>query len=107
MKIADTPTPPYYAVIFTIKAGKIKDEDAGIAGQMARLAYEQEGFLGMEAAAEDLAIMVSYWKDTESIQRWRKNAEHQMAQKAGKSGMFSAFKVRISKVERDYGFQPE
>ena len=104
MNIAETPKAPYYAVIFTIIAGKINEEDTGMSGQMAKLAYEQEGFLGMEAASSDLGIMVSYWNSLEAIQKWRQNSEHQVAQKAGKSGVFSAFKIRICKVERDYGF---
>jgi heme-degrading monooxygenase HmoA len=104
MKIAETPKAPYYAVVFTIVAGNTNEEDSGMSGQMAKLAYEQEGFLGMEAAGGDLSIMVSYWDSLEAIQKWRMNSEHQMAQKAGKSGVFSAFKVRICKVERDYGF---
>ena len=104
MKIAETPKAPYYAVIFTIVAGDIDKEDAGLSTQMAELADKQKGFLGMEAANGELGIMVSYWDSLEAIQNWRKNSEHQVAQKAGKAGAFSAFKVRISKVERDYGF---
>jgi heme-degrading monooxygenase HmoA len=104
MKIAETPKTPYYAVIFTIVAGNIENEDSGISERMAQLAYEQEGFLGMEAAGGELGIMVSYWNSLEAIQIWRKNSEHQEAQNTGKSGIFSAFKVRICKVERDYGF---
>ncbi len=104
MKIAETPKAPYFAVIFTIVAGKIDEEDAGMSDQMAKLAHEQEGFLGMEAASGDLGIIVSYWNSLEAIQKWRQNSEHQVAQKAGKSGVFAAFKIRICKVERDYGF---
>ena len=104
MKIAETPKAPYVAVIFTIVAGKIDEENAGMSGQMAKLAHEQDGFLGMEAASGDLGIMVSYWDSLAAIQEWRQNSEHQVAQKAGKSGVFSAFKIRICKVERDYGF---
>ena len=104
MKIAETPKAPYYAVIFTIVAGNIENDDNDMSTRMAKLAYEQDGFLGMEAAGGELGIMVSYWDSLDAIQSWRKNTEHQVAQKAGKSGAFSAFKVRISKVERDYGF---
>lgn len=104
MKIAETPKAPYYAVVFTIVASKTNEEDSGMSGQMTKLAHEQEGFLGMEAAGGELGIMVSYWDSLEAIQKWRQNSEHQMAQKAGKSGVFAAFKVRICKVERDYGF---
>jgi len=102
--IANTPNPPYYAVIFTsIK----KIEDAGydqMADKMLKLAKKQPGFLGVESAREDVGITVSYWKDLESIKIWKNNAEHLAAQELGKSKWYKQFKVRICKVEQDYSF---
>jgi heme-degrading monooxygenase HmoA len=102
--ISNTPNPPYYAVIFT----SIKiDEDKGyskMADRMEELAFQQDGFLGYESAREDLGITVSYWRDEESIKKWKDNLEHQTAQKIGKELWYKQFKVRISKVERDYEF---
>ncbi len=102
--ISNTPNPPYYAVIFT----SIKiDEDKGyskMADRMEELAFQQDGFLGYESAREELGITVSYWKDEESIKKWKDNLEHQTAQKTGKELWYKQFKVRISKVERDYEF---
>lgn len=103
-QIIDTPKPPYYAVIFTSK--KI-DEDKGyskMADKMVELASQQDGFLGIESAREDLGITVSYWKDEKSIINWKANLEHQSAQKIGKELWYKQYKVRIAKVERDYEF---
>ena len=69
-----------------------------------QLAFQQDGFLGYESAREELGITVSYWKDEESIKKWKDNLEHQTAQKTGKELWYKQFKVRISKVERDYEF---
>jgi len=102
--IAQTPPPPYYAVIFTSHR---TDGDHGygeMATKMVELAAHQPGFLGVESAREEVGITVSYWLDLDSIQAWKANLEHQDAQRIGHEKWYSSLKVRISKVERDYGF---
>lgn len=101
--IANTPRPPYYAVIFT---SLLTGNDQGygeMADRMVALASEQPGFLGVESAREGLGITVSYWADLESIKSWKANAEHMQAQKLGRELWYSAFRTRITRVERDYG----
>ncbi|WP_416306611.1 antibiotic biosynthesis monooxygenase family protein [Neptunicella sp. SCSIO 80796] len=101
---ADTPKPPYYAVIFTSVKSPEQQGYAEMADRMWQLAHQQPGFLGAESASAQLGITVSYWQDLASIQRWKANAEHLQAQKQGKEQWYSAFKLRIAKVERDYQF---
>ena len=101
--IADTPKPPYYAVIFTSLRTDGDNGYGQMADRMVELASKQPGFLGVESAREDIGITVSYWSDLESIQKWKANVEHQEAQKLGHEKWYSSFKTRISKVERDYG----
>jgi len=76
-----------------------------MAQKIDELAKEQTGYLGIESAREDLGITVSYWKDLESISKWRENAGHQLAQTKGYEIWYKSFKVRICKVERDYEFE--
>lgn len=102
--IADTPHPPYYAVIFSSVR---TDEDNGYARmseKMVELASKQDGFLGIESAREGLGITVSYWRDLESIQKWRENTDHQYAREKGREIWYKSFTARIAKVERDYSF---
>lgn len=101
--IAQTPKPPYYAVIFTSVRTDIDEGYAQMADKMVRLAAEQPGFLGMESARDGLGITVSYWDSLEAIKNWKNNLEHLAAQKLGHEKWYSSFKTRISKVERDYG----
>ena len=101
--IGNTPNPPYYAVIFTSHRTDGDNGYGQMAGRMVELAMMQSGFLGVESAREDVGITVSYWSDLESIKNWKANIEHQEAQKSGHENWYSSFKVRISKVERDYG----
>jgi len=102
--IANTPKPPYYAVIFT----SIKIDDAigysKMSDKMVTLAKLQEGFLGMEAARNEIGITVSYWESREAIKKWKNNFEHTEAREMGRSTWYKNFKVRICKVERDYEF---
>ncbi len=99
--IANTPNPPYYAVIFTSDR---TDDDNGysqMAERMLELARKQPGFLGVESAREQIGITISYWSDLESIKKWKENAEHREAQKMGIEKYYTSFKTRIAKVERD------
>lgn len=103
--IAKTPKPPYYAVIFSsVKS----DDDTGyaeMADKMVALASEQDGFLGVESVRQELGITVSYWRDLESIRKWKEHAEHKLAREKGRTVWYRSFKTRIAKVERDYGLE--
>lgn len=101
--IADTPNPPYYAVIFSSTLNKNLSGYDEMAGLMVELAKNQAGFLGIESARNEIGITVSYWNDLASIRLWKKNTDHQIAQKKGREDWYAAYKVRIAKVERDYG----
>lgn len=102
--ISKTPAPPYYAVIFTsLRTEGDKGYDK-TANRMIDLVKEQNGFLGMETARSEVGITISYWRTLQAIQNWKKNTEHQTAQKNGRGKWYAAYKIRICKVERDYEF---
>ncbi len=103
--IAPTPTPPYYAVIFTSIRTVVDNNYAGMAERMVELAEQQPGYLGHESARNELGITVSYWSSLEAIQNWKMNTEHLSAQQNGREEWYAHYKTRICKVERDYGFE--
>lgn len=105
--IANTPKPPYYAVIFSSLNTKGDNGYSEMAKRMVELASQQKGFLGVETVKEELGITVSYWKDLASIKHWKNNTEHSFARKKGKTDWYSSFKIRIALVERDYRFEKE
>lgn len=105
--IANTPKPPYYAVIFSSLNTKGDNGYSEMAKRMVELASRQKGFLGVETVKEELGITVSYWKDLASIKHWKNNTEHSFARKKGKTDWYSSFKIRIALVERDYRFEKE
>jgi heme-degrading monooxygenase HmoA len=105
--IAETPSPPYYAVIFTSVRSQGDHGYSEMSDRMVALAKKQPGFLGVESSREYLGISVSYWKDLDSIRCWKEHAEHTLARKKGREVWYRQFKTRIAKVERDYGFDNE
>lgn len=102
-RISNTPKPPYYAVIFTSLRTPGENGYSKMADRMIELAQQQKGFLGIESARDDLGITVSYWSNLDSIKAWKMNSEHLGAQKMGREKWYSNFRVRISKVEHEYG----
>jgi heme-degrading monooxygenase HmoA len=102
-EIAKTPEPPYYAVIFSSHRTEGDGGYGDMADRMVELAAEQPGFLGFESAREGLGITVSYWESLESIASWKSNSEHCEAQRLGHKKWYSEFRVRVAKVEREYG----
>lgn len=101
--LATTPSPPYYAVIFSSRRADDVTGYAETAERMMYLASLQPGFLGVESAREEIGITVSYWFDLESIKRWKAQAEHREAQRLGREVWYANYRVRIARVEREYG----
>lgn len=106
MKPAQTPEPPYYAVIFTSTRTSVEEGYEETAARMVELAAQQPGFLGIESArdAEGLGITVSYWDSEEAIANWRRHAEHGEAQRSGRDRWYAEFFTRVAKVERARSF---
>ena len=105
MTQANTPQPPYYAAIFSSTHTGNHEGYAEDTGTILELAKQQPGFLGIEAAGDDdLSIAVSYWDSDESIQAFKQLAEHLVIQERGRESYYRSYKVRVARVERDYGF---
>lgn len=103
--IANTPEPPYFAVIFSSVLNEDTEEYQAVSLELEELAKENPGFLGFEAARSDLGIFISYWKDLDSIKEWKEVSAHRLAQTRGRKEWYQSFQVRIAKVERAYGFE--
>ncbi len=52
-----------------------------------------------------LGLTVSYWRSLDAIRAWKEQVDHQETQREGRKTWYDAFKLRISLVERDYGFE--
>ncbi len=103
--IAKTPSPPYYAVIFTLAGTDCYDGYGTMNDKLIELIQKHPGYLGHESAREGIGITAAYFDSLESIKNWKTEADHKLAQQYGREKWYTAYKVRICKVERDYGFE--
>ena len=101
--IAETPEPPYTAVIFTSLRTEGDRGYAAMSDRMDELAAQQPGYLGIESARDGVGITVSYWASAAHARAWKAVAEHRFAQQLGREQWYAAYRVRIATVEREYG----
>ncbi len=105
--LANTPEPPYYAVIFsTMMSDDTVDYDE-MSTLMTELASAQDGFLGVESARNAIGITVSYWRDEKAIKAWRNQMDHRVARIMGREKWYASYRLRVAKVERASAFEAE
>ena len=79
------------------------DLAAGLASRLGEI----DGFVSIERfqslAEPNKLLSLSFWRDEEAIARWRNIEAHRDAQKAGRGGVFSDYRLRIAAIQRDYG----
>ncbi|WAH37573.1 antibiotic biosynthesis monooxygenase family protein [Alicyclobacillus dauci] len=103
--IAQTPNPPYYAVIFTSTPTANQNGYRDMAHELMKLVQDQPGFLGAESVENGLGIIVSYWDSLDAIRNWKNDERHSTAQAKGKTDWYKACRTRICRVEHDYGYE--
>lgn len=76
----------------------------------ARLRPELEkipGFISVERfqslTESGKMLSLSFWKDEAAVSAWRNHVMHRATQAAGRSGIFSNYRLRVADVMRDYG----
>lgn len=97
------------AVIFSsTRTPGFEAEYAAMAAEMDGLVVEQPGYVGHESArdADGFGITVSYWVDDAAARAWKQVARHLEAQRLGREQWYSAYRVVVSEVTREYGFTP-
>lgn len=104
---AETPKPPYTAVIFTARR-TVEDQDGfeDVAAQMGPLAARQAGYLGIETVEDPssrMEITVSYWSTDEDARAWKAVSQHSRAQRMGRERWYERYEVRVASVGRAYG----
>ena len=103
-------TPPYYAVIFSSQRKPADGEEyAKTAEYMETLAKTMPGYLGIESARGEsgLGLTISYWDSEEAIANWKKQVDHQEAQRRGRTEWYENYDVRVARVERAYSMKKQ
>lgn len=105
MALARAPEPPYVAVLFTTERSDDSDGYFETDAELGALVLHQPGFLGVETVDDGKAsISVSYWETEQHAQAWKQVADHRAAQQLGRHRWFRSYRVRVARVEREYGF---
>ncbi len=96
------------AIIFEVEPAAGREDDyLGIAAAMRAELERQPGFIAVERfrsiTQPGKLLSLSFWEDEEAVRQWRCHAGHRGAQKAGREGVFAAYRLRVASVIRDYG----
>ena len=90
---------------FTPAPGKFPDYMALVATLKPEL-EKAEGFVSLERfesiTTPGKFVSLQFWKDEESVRKWRNLQKHREAQRKGRAGIFASYRLRIAGVMRDY-----
>lgn len=98
------------AVIFEVEPRPgCRDAYLDTAAGLRPLLEQIDGFISVERF-ESLThpgriLSLSFWRDDESVARWRRIEAHRAAQQAGRDALFADYRLRVANVLRDYGMQ--
>ena len=98
------------AVIFELEPiAERRQEYLYFAAQLASELSHIDGFISIERF-ESLSqpgklLSLSFWRDEAAISAWRNLEAHRAAQRAGRDGIFSDYRLRVASVIRDYGLR--
>lgn len=96
------------AVIFEVIIPEEKQgEYLHIAARLKPVLEQVDGFLSIERfqslSTPHKILSLSFWRDDESVARWRTLDMHRDAQAQGRETVFTDYRLRIATVIRDYG----
>jgi len=84
-----------------------KDKYLKLAAELKSTLEAIDGFVSVERFQsiydEDKMLSLSFFESHEALDEWRNEAEHRVAQRIGRGSYFEDYRLRVVKVERDYG----
>ena len=96
-----------YIVLFrsrlTDEAGSDYED---MAGEMLELAKSQPGFIDFTqyTGADGERLSVVRWKDKETLEAWRNNERHRVAQSKGREQWYASYHIEIAELVRERRF---
>lgn len=104
----ETGRTPMVAVIFEVipKDGRTEDY-LDTAARLRPVLETMDGFISVERFQSltdpKKYLSLSFFRDEAAVRAWRNQPPHRGAQAAGRSEIFSGYRLRIAHVVRDYG----
>ena len=98
------------AVIFELTPAPGRKQDyLDLAAGLSDAVRDFDGFISIERfqSISDPArfVSLSFWRDEEAVRKWRNVQKHREAQAQGRGGVFSAYRLRVAEVLRDYSMR--
>lgn len=95
------------AVIFEVTPAEgRKQEYLDLAAELRPELEKMDGFISIERFQSltdpGKLLSLSFWRDEESVARWRNFPGHRRTQARGRSGVFAGYRLRVANVLRDY-----
>lgn len=96
------------AVIFELEPlpGQV-DQYFELANALAESLTGLDGFISIDryenVKQPGRFLSLSFWRDEQSVQRWRNHDGHRKAQCQGRSHILAHYRLRVADVIRDYG----
>jgi heme-degrading monooxygenase HmoA len=96
------------AVIFEVyPEPKREQEYFDIAASLTSHLGEIDGFISIERFQSltnpGKILSLSFWRDEQAVEQWRKLQNHRTAQAKGRAVIFRDYRLRVAAVVRDYG----
>jgi heme-degrading monooxygenase HmoA len=95
------------AVIFEFTPAEGRTQDYfDLVAQLKPELEKAEGFISIERfesiTAKGKFLSLQFWRDEESVRKWRNVQLHRRAQAKGRAGIFKDYRLRVAAVARDY-----
>jgi heme-degrading monooxygenase HmoA len=96
------------AVIFeVVPVDGRRQEYLDIAASLRPLLDGIDGFVSIERfeslTQPGKVLSLSFWRDEQAVEQWRRLGEHRAAQTRGRAEVFADYRLRVAHVLRDYG----
>ncbi len=97
-----------FAVIFEVlPQPERRQEYLDLAAALRPELEKLDGFISVERFSslteEGKMLSLSFWRDEAAIRKWRQNIDHHAAQQDGRAGIFKDYRLRVARIDRDYG----
>ena len=95
------------AVIFELTPAPDRKQDyLDLAAGLSDAVKDFDGFISIERfqsiSSPERFVSLSFWRDEEAVRKWRNVQKHREAQAKGRKDVFSAYRLRVAHVLRDY-----
>lgn len=82
-----------------------------LAAELKPLLSDIPGFISIERFQSlntpGKILSLSWWEDEKAVLMWKRNVQHQAAQREGKQSIFSFYRIRVACLLREYASDKE